>query len=74
MNKINKFLFFTGLFTINAFRYNWVEIIYATLIVGTATSLLFWDAWQFIPAFIGAYLGVIHNEYIDYKKESNEQD
>jgi hypothetical protein len=74
MTKINKFFFFLGLFTVNAFRYKWKGIIISTLIDGLAMSLLFRDPWLFIPAFIGVYLGQIYIEYIDYKKVKNAQD
>jgi uncharacterized membrane protein len=74
MRKINKFLFCLGLFTVNAFRYNWRAIVFPTLIIGTAASWFFGTAWQFIPSFIGSYLAVIHDEYIDYKKVKNAQD
>jgi hypothetical protein len=72
MRKINKFLFYTGLFSINAFRYNWRAIVYPTLIVGILVSLFFGNAWYFIPSFIGSYLAGIHTEYVDYKNQTNE--
>ena len=73
MTKLNKFFFYLGLFTVNAFRYNWKAIVFPTLIIGTIMSLLFYDAWLFIPAFIGGYLAQIHSEYTDYKNATNEQ-
>lgn len=72
MSKINKFLFYTGLFTINAFQYNWKAIIYPTVICGTAMALLCWNAWLFIPSFIGSYLACVHDEYVNYKKATND--
>jgi len=74
MTKLNKFFFYVGLFTINAFRYNWKLMILLTFIVGTASSLLFRDPWQFIPAFIGSYLTLMIAEYFDYKNATNAKD
>lgn len=72
MIKLSNFLFYLGLFTINAFRYNWLKIFIITTIVGIIPVLIFKSPWQFIPSFIGAYLAELHNEYVQFKNESNE--
>lgn len=69
MIKLSNFLFYLGLFTINAFRYNWLKIFIITIIVGIIPVLLFKSLWQFIPSFIGAYIAELYNEYVQFKKE-----
>lgn len=72
MTKLSIFLFYLGLFTINAFRYNWLKLLIITIIVGITPVLIFKSAWHFIASFIGAYLAELYNEYVQFKNESNE--
>lgn len=60
-----------GLFTINAFRYNWKVIIIPAIIAGSAFSLIHQSAWHYIPTFIGSYLAGLHAEYVNYKQSNN---
>lgn len=73
MINLNNFLFYLGLFTINAFRYNWAAILITTLIVGGAMLLITGSPWHIIPAFIGSYMALIYDEYKQFKKENDEQ-
>lgn len=72
MTRISNFFFYTGLFTINAFRYNWKAIALTTLVVGTIAALVGRSAWSFIPVFVGVYAGVVWAEYNQFKQENNE--
>lgn len=72
MIKLSNFLFYLGLLTIKAFRYNWIKILIITIIVGIIPVLIFKSPWQFIPSFIGAYIAELHNEYEQFKNERNE--
>lgn len=73
MSKITNFLFYLGLFTINAFRYNWDAIIIPALTCGAIASFIAGSAWLFFPAFVGSYLAQIYNEYKRFKRNINEQ-
>lgn len=72
MNKLSNFFFYLGLFTINAFRYNWKAIVLTTLGVGAVSSLATRSAWHFIPVFIGVYIGALYVEYKQFKRHNNE--
>ena len=72
MSKLSNFFFYFGLFTINAFRYNWDAIVIPTLTCGAIASFIAGSALLFIPAFIGSYLAQIHSEYKRFKRHTNE--
>lgn len=71
MVQINKFLFFLGLFSINAFKYNWRAIVIPTGLVGSLVSMYHQSTWHYVPCFIGSYLAGIHTEYMNYKKAND---
>lgn len=71
MIQLNKFLFLLGLFTINAFRYNWKAIVIPTALVGSLVSMYHQSAWHYVPCFIGSYLAGVHTEYMSYKKAND---
>lgn len=73
MIKINKFFFYLGLFTVNAFRNNWKLMLFSASIIGIPEAISLKDALYLIPCSLGAYLAAILSEYIDYKNASDEQ-
>lgn len=72
MNRLNNFFFYLGLFTINAFRYNWDAILIPTVICGAVISLIAGSPWHFIPCFIGSYLAALYEEYKLHKIGTND--
>lgn len=69
---MKNFFYYLGLFTINAFKHNLRPMVIATIIIGSIMSLVFRNAWHFIPCFIGGYVSMIWLEYIEYKKKCNQ--